>query len=64
MCHNSLDTVDSAEVGLAYDQVTSTLSDELLLEGLNSKPVWPMAYGLGQPYLCHLGHLSFFGQFF
>ena len=36
---NSLEVVDSAEVALAYDTVHSTLGDDILMEGLNSKPV-------------------------
>lgn len=39
MIPSSIETIDSAEVGLSYDQITSTLSDSLLSEGLNSKPV-------------------------
>ena len=36
---SSIETIDSAEVGLAYDHITSTLSDSIMSEGLNSKPV-------------------------
>lgn len=36
---NSLEAVDSAEVALSYDVVHSELGEDILMEGLNSKPV-------------------------
>lgn len=37
--NNSLEAVDSAEVALPYDVVHSALGEDILVEGLNSKPV-------------------------